>query len=266
MRALLARRALPPGTAGRRGAARHAPHPPVLPRPARGRRPRGSVRPPPLHPPPAIREAADRRLRLFPLLPHHRLQGHDAGDAAARLLRRSARRGLRLAAGDGALPLFHQHIPQLVQGSPAAPAFAQWRDQHHPRQLRPHARPRGDDALAAAGRGHAPRAARRRGRRLGLADAGQYAGISPYERHAPAARGHGAFAGAVAGTGGNNAVARPLPLLFDDDGAVGRPRRHFVQRRRRGLRLAGPQRPAPAALRPDRRGAADPLLRGRRAL
>ena len=66
-----------------------------------------------------------------------------------------------------------------------------------------------------------------RGRRLGLADAGQHAGISLHGRHAPAARGHGAFAGAVAGTGGNNAVARPLPLLFDDDGAVGRPRRHL---------------------------------------
>ena len=30
------------------------PHPPVLPRPAGGRRPRGSVRPPPLHPPPPV--------------------------------------------------------------------------------------------------------------------------------------------------------------------------------------------------------------------
>ena len=39
--ALLARRALPPGAAGRRGAARHAPHPPVLPRPPAGRRPPG---------------------------------------------------------------------------------------------------------------------------------------------------------------------------------------------------------------------------------
>ena len=53
-RAFLARRALPPRTAGRGGAAQHAPHPPVLPRPAGGRRPRGSVRPPPLHPPPPV--------------------------------------------------------------------------------------------------------------------------------------------------------------------------------------------------------------------
>ena len=44
------------------------------------------------------------------------------------------------------------------------------------------------------------------------------------------------------------------------------PRRHFVQRWRRGLRLAGPQRSAPAALRPHGRGPADPLLRGWRAL
>ena len=147
---LLARRALPSGTAGRVGAAQHAPHPPVLSRPPAGCRPRGGVRPAPLHPPPAVRKAADRRLCLLPLLPHHRLQGHDAGDAAARLLRRFAKRGLRLAAGDGSLPLFHQHLPQLGEGAPAAPAFAQWRDQHHPRQLRPHARPRRDDAFAAA--------------------------------------------------------------------------------------------------------------------
>ena len=52
--ALLARCALPPGTAWRSGAARHAPHPPVFPCPARGRRPRGSVRPPPLHPSPPV--------------------------------------------------------------------------------------------------------------------------------------------------------------------------------------------------------------------
>ena len=112
----------------------------------------------------------------------------------------------------------------------------------------------------------APRAARRPAGRLGFADAGQHAGISPHERHAPAARGHGAPARAVAGAGGNDALARPLPLLCDDDGAVGRPRRRLVQRWRRGLRLPGPQRPAPAALRPHRRGPAHPLLRGRRAL
>ena len=40
-RAFLARRALPSRTAGRGGAAQHAPHPPVLPRPAGGRRPPG---------------------------------------------------------------------------------------------------------------------------------------------------------------------------------------------------------------------------------
>jgi glutamate synthase (NADPH/NADH) large chain len=59
--------------------------------------------------------------------------------------------------------------------------------------------------------------------------------------------------------------ARLLPVLCHDAGAVGRPRQHPVQRRRRDGRSAGPQRSAPEPLLHHEGWPPDPFQRGRRA-
>ena len=123
-RAFLARRALPSRTAGRGGAAQHAPHPPVLPRPGRRDAAPG--------------EAFDRRLYIL----RRQFEKQQTGAYVCSLSCRTiVYKGMMLVTQLRAFyddlqdedyasplamvhsPLFHQHIPQLVEGAPAAPAF-----------------------------------------------------------------------------------------------------------------------------------------------
>ena len=68
----------------------------------------------------------------FPSLsaPDHRLQGHAHRPPARRVLPRALRRAARERPGAGALPLLHQHLPELAAGPPLPLSGPQRRDQH----------------------------------------------------------------------------------------------------------------------------------------
>ena len=95
----------------------------------------------------------DEHLCVLLVQPHHRLQGYVPGEAAAAVLSRTCRMpGLRERHRHGALPVLHQHQPQLGAG-PSQPLHPpQRRDQHHPGQRRPDAGPGGDHGVSACSR------------------------------------------------------------------------------------------------------------------
>ena len=72
---------------------------------------------------PAAGRRGRRLLRLLPVLPDHRLQGHVPGPAALRLLPGPGRRAGADRPGDGPPAVQHQHLPHLAAG-PAVPLVA----------------------------------------------------------------------------------------------------------------------------------------------
>ena len=91
----------------------------------------------------AGRARAGRGVLPIALGPDVGLQGHADFRAAAPVLSRPARPHLRVRPGPGALPLFHQHLPQLAAGPPLPLHGPQRRDQHGGRQPQLDAGPRG---------------------------------------------------------------------------------------------------------------------------
>ena len=111
------------------------------------RRP-GRVRAPPVRHPAAGRARAGRRGRVPELLVAHDGAQGDAGRAAAAaLLQGPVRPAVRQRAGDRALALLDQHVPELGARAPVPLHRAQRRDQHAARQRQLDAR-----ARALAGR------------------------------------------------------------------------------------------------------------------
>ena len=120
---------------------------PSLPSDLRGQRRPAATGPRPrtagLHPAQASRARARRHLLPLPLGADDRLQG-DAHRASGRVLfPRSERRAARQRAGPGALPLLHQHLPELAPGPSVPVPRPQRRDQHPAGQPQLDAGPRG---------------------------------------------------------------------------------------------------------------------------
>ena len=212
------------------------------------------------------RRARDRRLLPVAVEPHHRLQGHAHHRPARPRLPRPGRRARRERRRRGALPLLHQHLPELAAVAPVPVHRPQRRDQHRdgqpqldagPRgaaQVRPDPRrPRADLPDLHAGRerlrllrrgARDPAHGRAQPAPLGADDDPR--GVGEPRRDGPQA-------------------PRVLRVPLRADGAVGRPRVRGVHRRHPGRRRARPQRPAPLALLGDRRRPGRAGQRGRRA-
>ncbi len=248
------------------GARGHAAHRAALRGPGRGRRRHDGAGAPRLRAAQAGRARRGRPLLPVALGADDRLQGHAHLRAAARVLPRPARPGVRVRPGAGALTLLDQHVPQLAAGAPVPLRLPQRRDQHGAGQPQLDAGPRGA-AVDVADRGrpvarlpdlHAGR------ERLGQLRRGARA---PASRRALAAarRAHDDPRGVGEPLAHGPRAARLLPLPRVAHGAVGRPGRHLVHRRHRGGRGARPQRPAPVALLGHRRRPGRARQRGGRA-
>ena len=182
-------------------------------------------------------------------MPHLRLQGHAAHDAARPILPRPAQPCDRDRAGAGALALQHQHVPELGSCAPVPLRGPQRRDQHGARQLELDARPGGALRGGTVRRGHRQDQPDHQPERQRLRHARQ---------HARAALSRGPLAAARDDDDGPGAVVRPpgdgrrqaglLPVPLEPDGAMGRSRRDRVHRRQADRRRARPQRPATLAL------------------
>ena len=247
-------------------ARRHAAHRAALRRPAHRGRGHDGARAA------RLRAAQARRARRRrPVLPlalgaDDRLQGHAHLRAAARVLSRPARPGLRVRPGARALALLDQHVPQLAAGAPVPLRLPQRRDQHGAGQPQLDARSRGA-AVDVVDRGrpvaHLPDLHAGR-ERLGQLRRGARA-PAPRRALATARRAHDDPRGVGEPLPHGPRAARLLPLPRLAHGAVGRPGRHLVHRRDRGGSRARPQWPAPVALLGHRRRTRRAGQRGRRA-
>ena len=171
----------------------------------------------------------------------------------------------RVGAGDGALALLDQHLPELGARAPVPLRLPQRRDQHAARQRQLDARA-GEPLRLVALRRRAPEAAAdRRHRRQRLGDVRQ---------RARAARALRTLAAPRDDDDDPRAVGRPrvdereearvlrVPLL--PDGALGRPGLDRLHRRRPHRRDARPERPAALALLRHQGRPGRARLRGRR--
>ncbi len=214
-------------------------------------------------------QAAARQgvLRAVDLDAHGGLQGAAARRPGRPLLPRPRRSARRQRDRPRAPALFDQHLP-VVGARPSVPhGRAQRRDQHGQGQLQLDARPRGRDVVAGPGRGpeEALAADLRRTVRHRLL------------RQLPRTADHGGLFAAArhddddpGSVGTAHADGRFAPRLLrvprGDDGAVGRPGRDRLHRRRAHRRDAGSQRPASGALhRHRRRSGRDGIRDGRPA-
>ena len=177
-----------------------------------------------------------------------------------------AERPRGVGAGDGALALLDQHLPQLVARASLPADRAQRRDQHAARQRQLDARAREHVRVEAVRRRPQEADPGHRHRRQRLGAVRQRARAAGAGGPVAAARDHDDDPRAVVeprvDVGREEGVLR-VPRL--PDGAVGRPGVDGVHRRRAHRRGARPQRPAPVALlrhqgRPGHHG-----VRGRRA-
>ena len=161
-------------------------------------------------------------------------KGLVAADAPGRLLPRPRRRALRGPPRRLPPALQHQHAADLGAGPAVPPALPQRRDQHHRRQREPHARPR--PARHRRGRprprGAVPPRHRPRRQRLGHARRGRRAAHA--RRAPPQPRdGHARARGVGGDPRPRPRGARLLRVPLRPHGAVGRPRRRDLHRRRR---------------------------------
>ena len=180
------------------------------------------------------------------LLPDRGLQGYVPGEPAPEILPGPTGRTGGKRHRHGPLPVLHQYDAILGAGPPQPADPPQRGDQHHPGQCGPDAGKRRDHGLSLpARRGHGEGPAGDRPHRLRLRHAGQHPGISDDERHPSASGRDDDHPGALAeGYGHGPEKAGYVPLLLHHDGALGRPRRHLLLRRRHYGCRAGPERPA----------------------
>ena len=210
------------------------------------RRERHRARPQGVHRPQADRARVARRtahVLSVAVVADPRVQGH-VHDAAARAgVHRPAGRAGRERPRARALPVLHEHLPELA-ARPSVPVHRpQRRDQHRAGQPQLDAHARGDARQRPPAR---PRAGvpdlHARRQRLGHVRRGARAA-------APRRPQHGACdvdddpggVGEPRVDGSGDEGVLPVPLL--DDGAVGRPRQRRLHRRHRDRRRARPQRP-----------------------
>ena len=255
-RAGLARRPVRRLHAGRHGQGQPAGDPPgVRGRGRRSRRRHGlraqALRDPPPHPEvdPALQHpGAAGVLRGEPLRPDRRLQGHAQRRPAPRLLPGPVQSRDGIGHRHGALPVLHQHLPQLVPRPPVPVHLPQRRDQHAAGQHQLDARAPEPDGVEALRRRPQEGPHRGRHRRLRLGHVRQRARAPAPLRALAAARhdddGPGALGQARVDEPGEEGLLR-VPLL--PDGALGRPGLHRLHRRRDGR---APRSTATACVRP----------------
>ena len=178
-----------------------------------------------------------------------RLQGHAAHDAARPVFRRPAQPAHGDGAGAGALPVQHQHLPELGPRAPLSLHRPQRRDQHRPRQRELDARARGAFRGRVVRRRHPQDPPDHQPERQRLRHVRQHARTAlPVRPFAAARRDDDDPRAVVQPRGHGRRQAGVLPVPLEPDGAVGRPGFDLVHRRHADRRRARPQRPAAGPL------------------
>ena len=164
------------------------------------------------------------------------------------------RRAAGLGAGAGAPAVLDQHLPVVEAGASVPLSLPQRRDQHAARQHQLDDGAPADDEVGAARRRPRQAVAADRRRRVGQRHLRQRARTAGGRRLLAAARDDDDDSRGVGRQPADGReAARLLRVPRGADGAVGRPGGGGLHRRAHDRRHAGPQRPAPGALRHHRR-------------